>query len=463
MTSDSDEYQLAPEQPRGGVPLQPSAARPDNRPPAAGEPVGFVRERLKSLDVYRGLIMISLAFGGFGLAATAENYLSQDPGDEFWQQVHYQFSHAEWVGCSYWDLIQPSFMFMVGVSMAFSYAKRARLGHSYSRMFFHAVWRSLVLILLGIFLTSNWQNSTNWSLMNVLCQIGLGYTFVFLMWNRPRILQFVVAVVVLLAVWAGYTFYPQLNSIGRQPQPVLAERGVSEAWVERYEDPELVGEAWEKNDNLGSAIDRWLLNLFPREEPFRFNRGGYQTINFVPSIVTMLFGLMCGELLRSQHRGKAYKLIMLVLAGIAGLALGWFLHSAGICPLVKRLWTPSWTLFSTGWCCLILATIYFLVDMLPLGPLAFPVAVVGVNSLAIYCMSMLLKPWVARSLKTHFGEQVFRLRTTWEGDLYRLWFVDDGMETTIVMMQPTIQAVFVGLCFWLVCFWMYRQRIFVRI
>ena len=86
------------------------------------------KERLQSLDAYRGLIMITLSFVGFGLAGTSANYLKDQPDSTFWQAVNYQFSHAQWVGCSYWDLIQPSFMFMVGVSMAFFLRKAKVVG-----------------------------------------------------------------------------------------------------------------------------------------------------------------------------------------------------------------------------------------------------------------------------------------------------------------------------------------------
>src|SRR5439155_17482903 len=140
---------------------------------------------------------------------------------------------------------------------------------------------------------------------------------------------------------------------------------------------------------------------------------GYQTLNFLPSLATMLFGLMCGELLRSA-RPSSRKLLILVAAGAAGLALGQFLNLTGICPLVKRIWTPSWALFSTGWCCLILAGLYLVVDVIGWRRWAFPLVVVGVNSLAIYCMSQLLKPWVAGTLRIHFGPNVF----AWLGPLY---------------------------------------------
>src|SRR5438477_2530963 len=142
------------------------AARPDGQQTPVPQPAprdaekrDFLRQRLLSLDVYRGLIMVTLAFNGFGLAATAVRHLRAEGVSPFWETVHHHFDHVEWTGCGYWDLIQPSFMFMVGLAAAFSYAKRRQLGQSYAGMFGHAVWRSLVLIGLGIFLTSNWTRT----------------------------------------------------------------------------------------------------------------------------------------------------------------------------------------------------------------------------------------------------------------------------------------------------------------
>src|SRR5262245_46128137 len=165
--------------PAVAVQVEPAAAEPQAAPRAA-EKKDFLGQRLLSLDVYRGLIMVTLAFSGFGLAATAArhlhtptpltapaaptivrpleraaNYVQNHAKAPAWDAVYYQFEHVQWAGCGYWDLIQPSFMFMVGLAAAFSYAKRRRLGQSDRAMFAHAVWRSLVLILLGIFLISN--------------------------------------------------------------------------------------------------------------------------------------------------------------------------------------------------------------------------------------------------------------------------------------------------------------------
>jgi predicted acyltransferase len=433
------------------VQVEPAAATNGQQTPVPqpaprdAEKRDFLRRRLVSLDVYRGLIMVTLAFNGFGLAATALNHLrdpdpataplaltafgpaqeagtylqntAREPG---WAAVYHHFEHVEWTGCGYWDLIQPSFMFMVGLAAAFSYAKRRQLGQSYAGMFGHAVWRSLVLIFLGIFLTSNWSRTgTVWSLMNVLSQIGLGYWLLFLLWDRPVRTQALAAAGILLGTWLLYVLYPY-SGINLETGDLTV--GVSRQWAQDHLSN--LSPAWHKNANVGHALDVWLLNLFPRSEPFVFNNGGYQTLNFVPSLATMLFGLMCGELLRSS-RSAGRKLLILIAAGLGGLAVGYVLDVTGICPLVKRIWTPSWALYSTGWCCLILAGLYLVVDVIGLRRWAFPLVVVGVNSLAIYCMSQLLKPWVAGTL--------------------------------------AVQSILVGLFFWLVCWWMYRQKIFLRI
>ena len=397
-------------------------------------------QRLQSLDVYRGLIMISLAFVGFGLAATAGNFLETRPESAFWKQVQYQFSHAEWVGCSYWDLIQPSFMFMVGVSMAYSYAKRQALGHSYMQMLRHAVTRAFVLVALSVFLMSMWSDATNWTFMNVLAQIGIAYPFLFLLWNRPFRIQAIAATLLLVGTWIAYEAYP--NS-GVNLQSGAPEVGVTREWAQEH----LTGirDPWHKNANVGHAIDIQFLNQFPREEPFRYSGGGYPTINVVPSLATMLFGLMCGELLRSRRSSKT-KLLILFGAGAVGLASGYALDLSGVIPIVKRIWSPSWTLFSTGWCCLILGSLYGIFDVLKLRFWTFPVIVIGMNPIAIYCMSMTLKPWVRRQLEIHFGENVF----TFYGAMDPVW-------------TPTVQATLVGLVFWLVCYYMYRNRIFIRV
>jgi len=394
-------------------------------------------ERLKSLDAYRGLIMVVLAFGGFGLAGTAGLQLNTNPDSQVWAIVQNQLVHAQWAGCRCWDMIQPSFMFMVGVSLAYSYAKRKRIGHSYVRMLSHAAWRSIVLVFLGVFLSSNGQRSINWTFANVLCQIGLGYFFLFLLWRRSLRTQAIAAAVILIGTWLLYVLYP---GTGIDIETGAPDVGVAAEWSQEHLAD--VGKPWHKNANVGHAVDLWLLNRFQREEPFEFNRGGYPTINFIPAITTMLFGLMCGELLRTDRPGRQ-KIKALVIAGLCGLALGQLLHLTGICPVVKRIWTPAWALFSSGWCCLILAALYGIVDVLRFHHWTCPLVVVGSNSIVMYCMSHELKPWVGVTVRMWLGQDIFRiLGNSWE---------------------PTVRSIMIGLVFWLICFWLYRHKTFIRV
>ena len=276
--------------------------------------------------------------------------------------------------------------------------------------------------------------------MNVLAQIGIAYPFLFLLWNRSLKIQAIAAVLLLLVTWLAYEIYP---NAGVNLETGAPEVGVTKEWAEEH----LAGirDPWHKNANIGHAIDIHFLNWFPREEPFEYNQGGYQTLNVVPSLVTMLFGLMCGELLRSPRSGRT-KLLILMGAGVVGLVAGYGLDVTGAIPMVKRIWTPSWALYSTGWCCLILGALYGVVDLLKLRFWTFPIIVVGMNPIAMYCLSMTLKPWTRRQLETHFGENVFYLY----GAVDPVWV-------------PTVQATMVGLVFWLICLYMYRHKIFIRI
>jgi heparan-alpha-glucosaminide N-acetyltransferase len=388
-------------------------------------------ERLVSLDAYRGLTMLAMASGGLGLHRVAQNFSDSS----FWKAVGYQFEHVEWVGCSLWDLIQPSFTFMVGVAMAYSCASRQAHGQSYGRMLGHAVVRSLVLVLLGIFLRSDGRSQTNFTFEDVLTQIGLGYVFLFLLWGRSPWLQLSAAIAILAGYWCLFYFWP-LPAADFD----YASVGVPSNW------PHLQGIAqhWDKNTNAAAAFDQWFLNLFPRPngKPFVYNGGGYLTLSFIPSLATMIFGLLAGELLRSTL-SSGQKFASLVIAGLLGLSTGWILDATGVCPIVKRIWTPSWTLFSTGWTFLILAGFYSVVDILRYRRWAFPLVVVGMNSITMYCMEELSHGWFHRTLKSHLGGDIFQfLGKPYEPFLARLW--------VLVAM-------------WLVCYWLYRQKIFIRI
>jgi predicted acyltransferase len=387
-------------------------------------------QRLSSVDAYRGLVMFLMMAEVLHLCAVAKAH----PGSSFWEFLCRHQSHVEWVGCSLHDLIQPSFSFLVGVALPFSISSRSARGQSRLRMTAHACWRALVLVLLGVFLRSMGQRQTYFTFEDTLSQIGLGYVFLFLLGLRPARDQWVALALILGGYWAAFALYPTPGS-GFD----YARVGVPKDW------PHLGGgfaAHWNKNSNLAWAFDTWFLNLFPREKPFRFNGGGYATLSFIPTLATMILGLLAGEVLRSDRTSKD-RLARLIVAGALALLSGWALGRLGVCPVVKRIWTPTWVLFSGGWCFLILAGFYAVIDALGWRRWAFPLIVIGMNSIAAYCMSWLVEGFVSKTLHTHLGPDAFKSL---------------GPE-----YEPLVHGAAVLLVLWLVLFWMYRRRIFLRI
>lgn len=168
-------------------------------------------DRVMSIDAYRGFVMLAMASSGFGFATLAKPESVQKLADAGFQipswllqTLAYQFDHVAWTGCGFWDLIQPSFMFLVGVAVPFSYSRRATEGHSSAAQFRHVLWRSFVLVALGVFLSSNSSKQTNFTFVNVLSQIGLGYPVLYLFRARSLRTQFVATAVILIGYWGWF-------------------------------------------------------------------------------------------------------------------------------------------------------------------------------------------------------------------------------------------------------------------
>ncbi|MGI9471839.1 MAG: hypothetical protein ACR2NZ_09925 [Rubripirellula sp.] len=363
-------------------------------------------KRLLSLDVYRGMVMFALFAGGFGLAKVANSY----PDNAIMQWLKFNTTHPEWLsqfkwfGFSLWDMIQPAFMFMVGVSMPYSYGKRQQLGDSYFRRLSHAWIRALVLVLLGVLLQSMGKPQTNWLFTNVLSQIGLGYGFLFFLIGRKPTTQLIIGAVVLFVYWL-----------------------MMRPW------------GFDNGTSLPQRFDLWFLNLFPRAT--EFTGRAYSTLNFVPSFVTMLLGLLCGQLLKDREVSECVKLRRLLLGGLICLvvALAW----SPLCPIVKKLWTPSWTLFSGAYVIWLLAFLYWAIDCK--GWKQFWTVffvVVGTNSIAAYFMGQLMKPFARGLFRTHLPESFWEAVGVW---------------------RPCVESILVAAFFWVVLLWMYRKRIFIRI
>jgi heparan-alpha-glucosaminide N-acetyltransferase len=388
--------------------------------------------RLLSLDAYRGFIMICLTWGGFGLGKFAELKLRTQPDSGWWQFLHAQFDHGPWAGWGFWDLIMPAFMFMVGMAMPFSEARRQREGQTRGQIARHTLIRSGVLILLGIFLASHGKPREAWTLTNTLAQIGLCYPLAALCVSRGYRVQATVAGVSLIGTWLLFVLHGGSPQLGPGITPEWA--AVNHAGI---------GQAWWKNSNVAHAFDVWFLNLFPQNAPFTANEGGYHTLSFLPSLATMIAGIMCASWVRERDTANLRILRVLLIAGAALVLAGEILGHSGLCPLVKRIWTPSFSLVCTGMCVLMLAAFYYIVDMRGWRRWTFPFIVAGANSIALYMMSQLLKPWVADLWRRYLGRDAFLFA---------------GPEWESVLRYPAI-----GFTFWLVAWWMYRNKIFVRI
>jgi len=409
----------------------PSAATTfELRTPSPEAPPSNVIARLASIDAFRGFVMFLMLAEAMRLWTVHEAF----PNSWFWSIVAFNTEHVEWQGCSLHDLIQPAFSFLVGAAMPFSIASRTRRGESFRRMLGHAAWRSVVLIFLGIFLRSLNAKQTYWTFEDTLTQIGLGYTILFVLAFASLRVQVATFVVILVGFWAAFVAYP-VPPAGFD----YASVGVPTYWQHLY-----TGflAHFNKNSNLSWAFDVWFLNLFPRQSPFLYNKGGWSTLSFIPTLATMMLGLWAGAWLMKPRAAKE-QVRGLVIAGVAlalaGLALQW-LH---VVPIVKRIWTSSYTLYSGGLVLLMLAVFHAAIEWKGWRRWAFPLLVIGMNSIAAYVMSWTLEGFVTGALARHVGPAPFLIFGA--------------------PFEPVLRGAAVLAVFWLILWWMYRRKIFLRI
>jgi len=197
-----------------------------------------------------------------------------------------------------------------------------------------------------------------------------------------------------------------------------------------------------KNSNVAWAFDVWFLNLFPRAAPFRFNSGGWSTLSFVPTLATMMLGLWTGRWVASA-RGEREKVLGMVAAGIALVLAGLLLQWLHVVPIVKRIWTSSYTLYSGGLVILMLAAMHAAIEWKGWRRWCFPLLVIGANSIAIYVMSWTLESFIGSALVRHLGRAPFLVLGT--------------------PFEPVLRGAAIVLTFWLILLWMYRRKLFLRI
>lgn len=366
-----------------------SLAEPVNAPPA---PLSPSSSRLTSLDAYRGFIMLILISHGFGLTSL-QHYPS-------WNWLARQWDHAAWEGCNFWDLIQPAFTFMVGAAMPFALHRRESSGDRFPQLFRHVAWRAFALIVLSNFLSNfGSTNGLRLQFINVLCQIAFGYFLCFLITRLPLAGQIASGAALLGLSWGLFLLFPG-------PDGPFSQSG-----------------------NIGQVIDKAILG---------YNYSGfYTTINFLGNAVTILAGCWAGRLLL-QPLSHSYKLSVLAAMAAASFPIGLLLTP--INPMVKRLWTASFTFFSAGWVLLMLIAFYWIIEVRGYRKWAFPFLVLGMNSIFIYSFSQILHGWLYRGLIPFTGG--FRFL----GDLAP---IPQNIVTLAVM--------------WSLTYWLYRRKIFLKI
>jgi predicted acyltransferase len=345
-------------------------------------------------------------------------------------------------------MIQPSFTFLVGTSMAFSLVARSDKGQSFARMLIHAIGRSLILVFLGIFLRSLGKPSTNFTFDDTLTQIGLGYWILFLLSNLSWRGISISLAIVLIGYWAAFVLYPAPSA-----DFAYSTVGVPNEWPEHWK--EGIAVHFNKNSNLAWAFDTWWMNLFSPEKRFEFSGGGYCTLSFIPTLGTMILGLIAGRLLQ-QPSEWSRKFWSLVLAGAACLAIAYAVHWTDVCPIVKRIWTPSWTLWSGGLCFFWLASLSLICDRLGWVSWGFPWIVIGANSIVAYVMSWTIEASTIAAIKRHFGSWV-QMGVEWATSMF-------GAEQSSQEKLLSLTYGALTLCvFWLILLWLYRRKIFVKI
>lgn len=324
-----------------------SDSNPGPAPNAKSEPATKQPStaRLQSLDAFRGLTMFWL-MGGKAFAIALAGLV----GFEF---VGYQLNHSEWEGVRYYDVIWPSFMLMVGVSIPFAFAKRS-LSQTRGQQLRDAWWRAAILFLLGSLRESLSDGVPRLiELSSALQPIALAYIVgVYLETRTIRVLAGVAA-----GILAGYAL-------------LLALVGTSTIPAGTYE----------VNRNIVSAFDDFLIG---RSHP----EGWGTALSAIPTLATTLVGLIFGKVLLAGSL-PGTKLKVFVLTGLGCLAAGYAMSP--VVPIIMKLWTTSYGLATLGWACLLFAAFYWVIDIKGWRAWSFPLVVIGVNALAAYLLNTIM-------------------------------------------------------------------------
>jgi predicted acyltransferase len=367
--------------------------------PAVSTPVAG---RVTSVDFFRGLTMFLLAGEAtrlYGQFDKIDNSIMQFFGT--------QLSHHEWHGLYFWDLIQPFFMFIVGVAIPFAVANRLKKGDSNKTITMHAFKRSFLLLFLGWALYFTDAGKLVFRFQNVLAQLSVTYLIAFLIRNKSFYFQLTFTLIILLLIDLAYRFFP----------------------VEGFNHP------WVNYENLGA----WVNNKIEGVD----KASTWATLNCVSTTAHTVWGVLCGKLLMSD-RSVTKKIQILLVAGVSALAIGYFLDLSNVTPIIKKIATSSFVFASGGWTILALCFSYWLIDVKKLftsGSKMF--IIVGMNSIFIYLFFEIGGAGLISRIIAPFSKLLF----SWGGTL------TVGIITSL--------AVWAAL--WYMCYWLYKNKIFIKI
>ena len=358
--------------------------------------------RLVSLDVYRGLTMFLLiAEAALVYRALAGLF----PEGSLGSALVTQFFHHPWHGLRFWDLIQPFFMFIVGVAMPFSLNKRMSQGSGWSQVFRHILRRCALLFLFGVGLHCVYSRALVFELWNVLTQLSFTILVTFLVMRLPLRTQLIISLALL-------AFTELLYRVYNPETPFVQEV------------------------NFGAWMDMVLMG--------KTSGGGWAAINAIPTAAHTMWGAICGNILLS-NRGDAQKIKVILIGAAVGLVVGYGLDLLGITPIVKRISTTAFVFASGGWALAALAFFYWLVDIKKARSWTFAFTVVGMNSIFIYLFAeVVTKNWLIDFIR------IFNF-----GFLEPLGFSEPFLNLTNALL--TLGAM------WYLCYFLYKKKIFFKI
>ena len=371
-------------------------------------------ERLMSLDALRGFDLFWIIGGGAIFEALAK--FTNWPLFTWWAG---QLEHKYWEGFAFEDLIFPMFLFIAGVSIPFSISKRLQLGQSRKKIYWHAFTRLVLLLALGFLLANGWIQSLDFGSFrytHVLMRIGIGCFFATVIFLNTKIRGQIFWVVGLLL---GYWALMKLIPVPGFGAGVMTPEG-----------------------NFAGYVDRLFLpgKFFQWYFPGILDPEGL--LGHISGVVMGLLGVLTGQFLINEDRNLSglKKVLYIGAAGILFLGIGLVWDLAF--PIIKKIWTSSFVVFSAGWSLILLSVFYLIIDVWKLKKWSFFFVVIGSNSIFIYaCQS-----------------GVFDLRRT--SDFFFNGLIKYPLDASA---QAVIASIAYLLVSWLLLYFMYKRKIFFKV